>query len=415
MVVSNMNADSSINLLPLAGIRVVEFSVFMAGPVAGLLLADLGAEVIKVERIPDGDDSRRMSPPAINGESAGFMILNRNKKGVAIDAKSEGGRDILHRLCASADVIVENFRPGALERLGFGYEAVRGYNPAVVYASISGYGLTGPMSQKPGLDLIAQAFSGLMGITGEGHGRPPVKVGAPVTDTTSGMLAALGVVSALFARQHTGKGRHVDVSLTDAGLAHTYWQTSMAFATGQDAQPLGSAHPLAAPYQAFRCADAWVIVGAPNESLYQKMLLAIDAQDLNKDERFGSNALRLKHRNELTEALSPVFLNMTREDCLSRLEGAGVPCGPVNSMTDVLSHPQTLAREMVVETTHPVAGRMKALGCPVKFKGEAAAKVTPAPMLGQHNGTVLASLGYSEAEIRRLQSDGAIGSSLATV
>jgi crotonobetainyl-CoA:carnitine CoA-transferase CaiB-like acyl-CoA transferase len=251
---------------PLAGIKVIEFAHIMAGPVCGLMLADMGADVIKVEKVPGGDDTRRSVPPEVAGESAAFMMMNRNKRGIAVDLKSEGGRQVAQRLIASADVVTENYRKGTMDRLGIGYEGVKQINPTVIYAELSGFGRTGPYADRAGFDLIAQGMSGLMSVTGAGPGEAPMKCGAPLTDITAGILAALGVLGAYIHRLNTGEGQRVDTSLFEAGIVHTYWQSAIAFATGVSPGPMGSAHPLSAPYQAFETADGWITIGAANQA-----------------------------------------------------------------------------------------------------------------------------------------------------
>ena len=251
---------------PLAGLKVIELAHVMAGPTCGLMLADMGADVIKVETLPDGDDTRRSIPPTIDGESAAYMMMNRNKRAIAVDFKRREGQEIGRRLLASADVVIENFRKGTMERLGLGYDTLREINPALIYCEVSGFGRTGPYAERGGFDLIAQSMSGLMSITGEGPGRAPVKCGAPVTDITAGILAAMGVLAAYTHRLKTGQGQRVDASLFEAGIVHTYWQSAIALATGTAPGPLGSAHPLSAPYQAFETADGWITIGAANQA-----------------------------------------------------------------------------------------------------------------------------------------------------
>lgn len=393
---------------PLAGVRVVEISMFMAGPTAGIMLADLGAEVVKVERVPDGDDSRRFRPPEIGGESAAFMMMNRNKRGVAVDAKSREGLEFLKSLCASADIVIENFRPGTLDRLGLGYETLAELNPKLIYGTISGYGLTGPEASRPGLDLIAQAFSGLMSITGEGPGRPPVKVGAPVSDTTAGMLLALGVTAAYASAQRTGNGQRVDTSLIEAAIAHTYWQSAISLATGETPEPMGSAHPLSAPYQAFECTDGWLVVGAPNDLNFRRVVEALQLGSLADDPRFLTNADRKANLDALVALMAPAFARLSRSDCLDRLEAAGVPCGPVHTIPEMLAHEQTRARAMVTRVTHPRAGEVETLGCPIKFSGTPSGLVRPAPRLGADNDLIARELGYSEAQIEAMYRSGAL-------
>ncbi|HMB75553.1 MAG TPA: CoA transferase, partial [Kiloniellaceae bacterium] len=265
---------------PLDGMRVFELAHVMAGPVCGLMLADMGADVIKVERVPGGDDSRKSKPPEIGGESAAFMIMNRNKRGIAIDLKAPQGQAALRRLLRDADVVIENYRLGTMARLGLGYEELRKQNPGLILCSISGFGRTGPYADRGGFDLIAQGMSGLMSITGEGPGRPPVKVGAPVTDITAGILGAMGVAAAYARRLQTGEGQHLDTSLFEAGITHTYWQSAIAFATAVAPGPMGSAHPLNAPYEAFRTADGWITIGAANQANWLRLLEVLEEPSL---------------------------------------------------------------------------------------------------------------------------------------
>ena len=314
---------------PLAGLKVVELAHIMAGPVCGLMLADLGADVVKVEKLPGGDDSRRFVPPEVGGESAAFMMMNRNKRGIAVDLKTEGGRAVVRRLLAGADVVVETYRRGAMGRLGLGYDSLRRDNPGLVYCEISGFGRTGPYADRGGFDLIAQGMSGLMSITGEGPGRPPVKVGAPVTDVTAGILAAMGVLAAHVRRLATGEGQRVDTSLFEAGIVHTYWQSAIRLATGAPPGPLGSAHPLSAPYQAFATADGWINVGAANQGNWLRLVGVLEAPELADDPRFADNAARMRNLPALVEALARPLRRRTTAGWLERLEAAGVPAGPV--------------------------------------------------------------------------------------
>ena len=343
----------------------------MAGPLCGLMLADLGAEVIKVERLPSGDATRAFAPPRVGGESAAFMALNRGKRGVALDMRSEAGLDALRRIIASCDVLVENFRPGTMESMGIDSEQLRSRHPELVYCQITGFGRTGPLGPLGGFDLIAQGYSGLMSITGEGPGRPPVKVGGPITDITAGVLAALGIVSGLVEREKTGMGQRVDTSLFEAGILHTYWQAAITLAGGQTTGPLGSAHPLTAPYQAFEVADGWITVGASNETTWRRLTGALDAPHLAKDPRFVTNGSRMEHVDELIALLAPILRTRTGSQWLEVFQEAGVPAGPVASIAQMLSHGQTAARDMVVHTDHPRAGRVRGLGCPIKLSGTA--------------------------------------------
>lgn len=394
---------------PLKGMRVLDLSHVMAGPVCGLMLADMGAEVIKVEKLEGGDDTRRMLPPDINGEAAAFMMMNRNKRGIALDLKHPQGKEVLKRLVARADVLIENYRHDTMDRLGLGYEALKAINPGLIYCEISGFGRTGPWAEQGGFDLVAQGMSGLMAITGEGPGRAPVKVGAPVTDITAGILGAMGVCAAYAHKLKTGEGQRVDTSLFEAGITHTYWQSAIAFATGVSPGPLGSAHPLSAPYQAFETKDGWINLGASNQKTWQQFVALLDDPEIANDPRFKDNAGRMGNLPALVEALTRHFKKRTTAEWLALLEKAGVPAGPVLSIRDMHAHPQTIAREMVPELDHPVAGKMKTIGLPVKFSRTPGKVAAPAPLHGQHTREILSEIGYNEAEIDGLIAERAVG------
>lgn len=402
-----MKTDPSQKAGPLAGVKVLELAQIMAGPTCGTLLADMGADVIKVEKIPGGDDSRRYAEPQVNGESAAFMMLNRNKRSVAINLKTEGGREVLRRLVADTDVLFENYRKGAMDKLGVGYEALRQINPALIWCSISGYGLTGPYADKGGFDLIAQGVSGIMSITGE-PGRPPVKSGPPVTDINAGILAALGIVSAYVHRLKTGQGQLVDTSLMEAGIQQTFWQSAIYFATGMSPQPTGSAHVLAAPYQAFPTSDGWINIGGANQANWERIATLVGAPELIEDARFKTNSNRMANREALAKLLGDHLKQRTTAEWLAALDAAGIPAGPINDIGAMAVDPQTLAREMVVELDHPKAGKTHALGLPIKFSETPGKVLTPAPTLGQHTREVLQEHGFSPAEIAALAADGAI-------
>jgi crotonobetainyl-CoA:carnitine CoA-transferase CaiB-like acyl-CoA transferase len=393
---------------PLEGLGVIDLSHIMAGPTCSMLLADMGADVVKVEKIPGGDDARRMVPPKVGEESAAFLIMNRNKRGIALNLKSEQGRGVLSRLLKSADVLIENYRRGTMEKMGFGYEMLHTMNPKLIYCSISGFGRTGPYADRGGFDLVAQGMSGLMSITGERAGGPPMKAGAPVTDITAGILGCVGILAALHARQSTGQGQMVDTSLFEAGITHTYWHSAICFATGHAPGPMGSAHPLNAPYQAFPASDGWITVGAANQENWLRLLEALEAPEFRDDPRFVNNADRMRNLATLTEMLSPLFQRRTVAEWLRRLEDAGVPAGPVLDIAQMHADPQALAREMIVETVHPTAGEVKAIGLPIKFSETPGGVHQPAPLFGQHTREVLREAGYSDAEIDQLAQQGAI-------
>lgn len=388
---------------PLAGLKVVELAHVMAGPACGLMLADLGAEVIKVEKVPGGDDSRRMVPPVQKGEAAAFMMMNRNKRGVALDLKHPLGKDALGRLLDQADVLIENYRLGTLARLGFTYEAAAELNPGIIWCELSGFGRTGPYAERGGFDLIAQGMSGLMSITGEGAGRPPVKVGAPVTDIVSGYLAALGVLAAVHERHRSGRGQKVDTSLFEAGIALTYWQSAIALATGEAPGPLGSAHPLSAPYQAFETSDGWITVGGANQSNWLRLLDVLGLPELAEDSRFAEPGARLANREALAELLNQRFRTGTSAHWLEKLEAIGCPAGPVLDVNQVHADPQAQAREMVVDLNHASVGPVRTLGLPIKLSRTPGAVESPAPRLGEHGREVLRELGYTSQEIEAMR------------
>ncbi|MEL6226421.1 MAG: CoA transferase [Pseudomonadota bacterium] len=395
---------------PLNGMRVLDLSHVMAGPVCGLMLADMGADVIKVEKTGQGDDTRRMTPPVVNGVSGSFMMMNRNKRGLAVDLKSDAGRGVLERMVAEADALIENYRHDTMHRLGLGYDHLAEINPGLIYCEISGFGRTGPFANQGGFDLVAQGMSGLMAITGEGEGRPPVKVGAPVTDITAGILAAMGVAAAYAHKLKTGEGQRVDTSLFEAGITHTYWQSAICFASGQSPGPLGSAHPISAPYQAFQTSDGWLNLGASNQSTWEKFLTTLEGgETLNSDPRFATNADRMANLNALVEILSAHFKTRTTADWLARLEAAGVPSGPVLSIAEMHRHEQVAARDMVPTVEHPVAGPVQTIGLPVKFSKTPGQVTDPAPGLGEHTRIVLSEFGFTTDEIDGLFAVGAVG------
>ncbi|MCH8092384.1 MAG: CoA transferase [Proteobacteria bacterium] len=393
---------------PLKGVTIIELAHIMAGPCCGMLLADLGAEVIKVERIPGGDDSRRFATVDIAGESPTFMMMNRNKRGIAVDLKTGGGKEVLRRLLKTADVVIENYRRGTMERFGLGYDSLKEANPRLVYCEISGFGRTGPYADRGGFDLIAQGMSGLMSFTGEGPGRPPVKSGAPITDITAGILAALGIVTALLERQHSGLGQRVDTSLFEAGITHTFWQSALALASGVSPGALGTGSPVAAPYQAFPTADGWITVGGANQANWLKLLGVLETPELGDDPRFVENRDRMENVAALEAVLNELFRKRTSAEWLDKLEAAGVPAGPVMSVGEMHQDPQTLARNMVLEVDHPRAGKVKTLGPPVKLSRTPASVRRPAPLFGQHTAEVLAEYGYSSEEIDKFAAAGAI-------
>ncbi len=391
---------------PLAGLKVLELAHIMSGPTAGMLLADMGADVIKVEKVPGGDDTRRFAPPEVNGEASAFLMMNRNKRGIALDLRQAQAKAALRRIIDEVDVVIENFRAGTMEKLGLGFEILRQNNPGLIYCAVSGYGLSGPDAGKGGFDLVAQGLSGLMRITGE-PGGAPTKVGSPVTDINAGILAALGVVSAYVHRLRTGEGQLVDTSLLEAGVMQTFWQSAIFLGSGREIGPLGSAHPLTAPYQAFETQDGWITIGGSNQVNFERLTQVLDAPGLLADARFRDNKARMANLPALVELLTERFKRKSSALWLDALAAVGVPAGPVLTIAEMLAHPQVRARDMVVTTRHPTVGDTEAIGCPIKFSSTPARVGRPAPLFGQHTREVLAEFGFDGAEIQSMIDGGA--------
>ncbi|MER3398291.1 MAG: CoA transferase [Chloroflexota bacterium] len=394
-------------LPPLHGIRVLELANFMAGPYCAMLLADLGADVIKIEN-PDGGDHSRATPPFLDGESAGFIALNRNKRSLALNLKHPRGREVFLRLVDRADVVVENFRPGTTRDLGIDYETLSARNPGLIYCAVSGYGQTGPYSHRPGLDLIIQGMSGLMSITGE-PGRPPVKVGVPVADLTAALFAANAIQAALIARSRTGQGQYIDISLFEAAVALEVWETASYFATGEVPGPLGSAHRVSAPYQAFRTADGYVTVGATTPRHWTIFCQVLGLEHLEKDPRFATLAARKANEKVLAEIIEEVTSTQTSEYWYRRFEEAGIPCGIINTIDRVVADEHLKARGFIVELPHPALGRVRATGSPLHFARTPVRLQRAGPLLGEHNFEVLRELGFGPEEVVRLEAEGVIG------
>ncbi|MCX5339216.1 CaiB/BaiF CoA transferase family protein [Streptomyces atratus] len=391
----------------LAGIRVLDLSRILSGPFATMVLADLGAEVIKVEDTRGGDDTRQWGPPFQGPESSYFLSANRNKRGISVDLKTEGGRDLVLRLADRADVLVENFRPGTAERLGLGYAALAERNPRLVYASISGYGHTGPWSARPGYDAIAQAESGMMSITGEAGG-PPLRPGVATADLGAGMWATIGILAALQARTHTGRGQHLDVSLLDGQLTWLSYVASGWFTTGNPPARHGSAHPTIVPYQALATADGHLMVAVGNDRIWQRFTHALDAPDLAEDPRFTTNPDRVRHRGQLIPLLEDVLAQRSTKGWAAILEDAGVPCAPISSVAEALTSPQAVARGMVTELNHPAAGRIRTVGSPLRLSATPTRIHSAPPTVGQHTDEVLIEAGYDPAHVAQLRAEGAV-------
>ena len=389
----------------LAGVRVIELSHVMAAPTCGMHLADMGADVIKVERLPEGDNVRA-SAPFVDGESAPFAMMNRNKRGVALNLREADGVAALRKLMEGADVFIENYRTGAMEHYGVGYAQMVESCPRLIYCSVSGFGSTGPYADKGGFDLVAQGMSGLMSITGEGPGRPPVKVGAPVTDITAGTLAALGIVGALYARERTGKGQFVDTSLFEAGIMHTYWQSAIYLNSGDVPQAMGSAHPLMAPYQAFETKDGWINLGSANQRLWERLAELLGAPELASDARFANGNDRITNLSALVETLTPLFQKKTTAEWQDALDDAGIPAGPVYDIAQMSEDAQTAARQMVRDIETAQGALTRVLGHPIKYSSTETPIRKRAPQLGEHTAEVLAEAGYSASEIETLEESG---------
>jgi crotonobetainyl-CoA:carnitine CoA-transferase CaiB-like acyl-CoA transferase len=391
----------------LHGLKVVEMSHIMAAPTCGQMLADMGADVIKVERVPGGDDTRRFGE-GIDGDSAAYAMMNRNKRGLAVNTKSDEGRAALRRIIEQADVFIENYRKGAMEHFGIGWEEMHKANPRLIYCSVSGFGRTGPYAERGGFDLITQGMSGIMSITGEGPGRPPIKVGAPITDITAGILSANGILGAVISRYETGVGQHVDSSLYEAGIMHTFWQTAIYHATGEISEPMGSAHPLSAPYQAFPTKDTSLVVGAANQNSWLKFVEAIDSPQLAEDPRFETSNTRMTNLEALVETLTEILSHRTTAEWLVKLEAAGVPAGPVYDVKEMSEDPHTIARGMIQKVPAATGGEHAVVAHPVKYSADPTTIRRGAPLLGEHSREVLAEFGFGADEIDSLIDTGAI-------
>ena len=393
--------------LPLEGVKVLDLTNIMAGPYCAMVLGDLGAEVIKIENFPEGDSSRRFDPK-VNGESYCFAVLNRNKKSLALDMKNPRGKEIFAKLAARADIITENFRPGVIRKLGIDYDSVSRFNPGVVYASMSGFGQTGPYGKKGGFDIIAQGMSGIMMMTGYPGGRP-AKVGIAMNDIASGVTALYGILGAYIGRLRTGKGQYLETSLLEAGLAWTPWEFGAYFGSGELPTATGTRHRRAAPYQAYKTRDGYVTVGANNDKLWHNFCTMVCARpEWLTDPRFAVTSARLQNIDALEQEIEAVLTTQPTAHWVEKLDAAQVPGGPVFGYDQIMHDPHIEARHMVVDIDHPIIGRMKNIGLPIKSTGELTAIRKPAPWLGQHSAEVLRALGYAQAEIDALFAGGVV-------
>ena len=363
-----------------------------------MLLCDMGARVIKVE--PPAGDSTRAMAGAIGTDSAAFNAVNRGKLGIVLDLQQPPGRAALARLASRADIVIENYRPGVMARLGLDYATLAVRNPRLIYASISGYGATGPAASKGGFDLVAQGVSGIMSVTGE-PGRPPVKVGLPITDLGAGLFALAAILAALHWRAASGRGQHIDTSLVDAGVALSVWEATEYF-SGHVPEPMGSAHRMSAPYQAFRCADGYVTIGAANDRTFAKLASLLGHEEWLSDGRFASDAARVNHRTSLAAAIEAVTVSRSCAHWLAALDRAGIPCGPINDYAQVFADPQVVARQMAVPVDHPTLGRIRNLGTPIKMSETPLDVSRRAPLLGEHTEQVLRASGFTDEELAPL-------------
>ncbi len=391
---------------PLVGVKVLDLTQIMAGPMCTMLLADMGANVIKIERPGSGDDTRRMGSRYENGFAAGFLALNRNKRSIALDLRSDEGKGVFRRMVETADIVAENFRPGVMDRLGLGYDELSQINPRLVYASISGFGGSGPYRNRGGFDLVAQGMSGLMSITGF-PGGPPAKVGVPITDIGAGSFTAFGILAAYIHAQRTGQGQQVDASLLEAGIAFTVWESAEYFAIGEIPGPLGSAHRVNAPYQALRTSDGYINIGAASQPTWEQYCRAIGQDALIEDPRYKESSDRKAREEELAALLEEIMMKHSTDYWMELLESAGVVAGPIYDMAQVYDNEQVLAREMKVTLQDDEMGELQNIGVPVKLSATPGSIRHRGPGRGEHTRAILGEFGYSEAEVDGLV-DGAV-------
>ena len=392
----------------LDGVRVLDLTRALAGPYCTMMMGDYGADVIKVELPSSGDDTRHWGPPYVDGESAYFLSINRNKRSMTLNLKDPRGREVFMSLAGEADVVVENFTPGVVQRLGMSYQAVKEANPRIVYCSISGFGQTGPYREKPAYDQMMQGLGGIMSLTGEPDG-PPQKIGVALADIGAGMQAAYAIMTALLHRERTGQGQYIDVSMLDLQIAWLTYQAGAFFATGSPPPRVGPAHPSVVPYQAFQCSDGkHVNVAVANQRFWQRLCKALGREDLTETPEYAENKDRVKNRSKLVALLQAEFKKRPVAHWVEVLEEAGVPCGPISNLADVFSDPQVLERNMLLEVQHPSAGKIKQTGIPIKFSATPGSIDRPPPLLGQHTAEVLLELGYTQADVESLKEEGVI-------
>lgn len=394
-------------MAPLDGIRVIDLSRVVSGPLCTMNLADMGADVIKIEEPGRGDESRAFGPPFLGGESPYYLSVNRNKRSCTVNLKRDAGKAILWRLLDTADVVVQNFRPGAMARLGLDYDAVAARHPRMIYCSISGFGDSGPDAVRPGYDLVVQGESGLMDLTGEADG-PPTRIGTSIADLTAGVMAAQGITLALYARQTTGRGQHVKIAMLDAVASLLTYNAGNYFATGESPTRRGNDHPSVVPYQTLRAKDGWMNLAVANDSLWVRYCDAIERPDLRDDPRFATAPERVNHRDTLVPIIVALTAARTVQQWVDLLGAAGVPCGRIRNVAEVCTNPQLTERGKVVDRPHPTAGIVTMIGLPIELSDTPGRIQTAPPLLGEHTDDVLRDAGYTDDEIHTLRKDGAI-------